>query len=133
MKIVDNYADFAKAIEKASAIFGDGVAESLKRGAAAAQAHARGHVHSNVAPTVKGHAERELFSLEVDHLAGWFIEAGTRAHVIEGRLAFQVAGQTVFARRVNHPGTAPKPYAKPGMEHGAQVFSASMSELFEKL
>lgn len=39
----------------------------------------------------------------------WFVEKGTRPHVIRPRsasiLRFQVGGQTVFARVVHHPGT----------------------------
>jgi hypothetical protein len=39
---------------------------------------------------------------------------GTRPHIIQAKrgksLRFIVAGRTVFARRVNHPGTRPNPY-----------------------
>jgi hypothetical protein len=50
-----------------------------------------------------------LLTLENEQEHSTFIEAGTRPHVILPRrarvLVFQVAGRTVFARRVNHPGT----------------------------
>jgi len=43
-----------------------------------------------------------------------FVSSGTRPHVIlpkRGKaLRFVIAGRTVFARRVNHPGTAANPY-----------------------
>lgn len=43
-----------------------------------------------------------------------FVHDGTKPHVIVPRnasvLAFQVGGTTVFARRVNHPGTKAQPF-----------------------
>ena len=43
-----------------------------------------------------------------------FQDKGTKAHVImpkrARRLVFQVPGATVFARKVNHPGTKPRNY-----------------------
>ncbi|MDZ7742981.1 MAG: hypothetical protein U5Q03_14915 [Bacteroidota bacterium] len=44
-----------------------------------------------------------------------FVTMGTRPHVIVPRkpggvLVFQAGGQTVFAKRVNHPGTGPNDF-----------------------
>lgn len=44
-----------------------------------------------------------------------FVHDGTKAHIIRpkspgGVLAFQVGGRTVFARKVNHPGTKADPF-----------------------
>jgi hypothetical protein len=50
-----------------------------------------------------------------------------RSRRAEGRkfLAFQVGGQTVFARKVNHPGTRPDPYLDAAAEAaGEELFSA---------
>lgn len=46
---------------------------------------------------------------------GRFVREGTRPHTIKPResggvLAFQWQGQTVFFKRVHHPGTKPNPY-----------------------
>lgn len=45
---------------------------------------------------------------------GEFVRKGTAPHVIVPRrgkaLRFMIGGQVVFARRVNHPGTAANPY-----------------------
>ena len=49
------------------------------------------------------------------HYAEVFIEKGTKAHTITPRKAkrcrFEAGGQTVFAKKVNHPGTPPNPIA----------------------
>ena len=45
-----------------------------------------------------------------------YVHEGTRPHVIRPRfrqaLRFQVGGSTVFARRVNHPGTRGRPWLR---------------------
>ncbi|WP_280329602.1 HK97 gp10 family phage protein [Nocardia wallacei] len=45
-----------------------------------------------------------------------FIEEGTRPHVIRPRnaraLRFEIGGRVVFAQRVNHPGTAARPFLR---------------------
>lgn len=53
-----------------------------------------------------------------------FVEYGTAPHVIEaksGMLRFVVAGSTVFARRVNHPGTAERPFMAEAARVGQQT------------
>lgn len=56
-----------------------------------------------------------------------FVANGTVAHVIEGRnggkLAFTMNGQMMFRRRVNHPGTAPRPFMQHAYDVGAQTLS----------
>jgi hypothetical protein len=48
---------------------------------------------------------------------GPFLEYGTSPHVIEGNpLAFPgEGGDTVFAQKVNHPGTDPRPHWRPAV------------------
>jgi hypothetical protein len=69
-----------------------------------------------------------------------FVELGTRPHVIRPRnrkaLRFAVGGNArltgsprsgapvVFARKVNHPGTKPKPYMVPGAEKAVRSLGA---------
>src|SRR5690348_7611486 len=53
-----------------------------------------------------------------------FVNSGTRPHVIEARgqaLAFVVAGEYRFARRVNHPGTAERPFMQVARDLGEQT------------
>lgn len=48
------------------------------------------------------------------HPVAWLHHQGTVAHVIVPRnatvLVFEIDGETVFSRRVNHPGTPPNKY-----------------------
>ena len=48
------------------------------------------------------------------HYTASFIDAGTIAHPIRprkaGRLAWQDGGRTIFARKVNHPGSRARPF-----------------------
>lgn len=61
-----------------------------------------------------------------------FIEEGTRAHIIEAKkaksLRFSVAGGAVFRRRVNHPGTAPRPF----MQQAADAAEAVADEIIDR-
>lgn len=48
-----------------------------------------------------------------------YVIKGTRPHVIEAKgrvLAFDVGGDTVFAARVNHPGTKPNNFAEEALK-----------------
>ena len=52
-------------------------------------------------------------SIEVEYAE--FVTMGTRPHIIrprrpDGVLVFQSGGQTVFAKKVNHPGTTANPF-----------------------
>ena len=55
--------------------------------------------------------------------AAKLLQNGTKPHVIEakraGMLRFMVNGQVLFRRRVNHPGTAERPFVSEARERGA--------------
>lgn len=59
--------------------------------------------------------------------ASHFLEYGTRAHEIAARrvqfLRFMVNGQTVFRRRVHHPGTSKRPFMHEARER-AEIVAA---------
>lgn len=63
------------------------------------------------------------------HYTAYFVDAGPKAHAIvpktAGRLAFAKGGQTIFARKVNHPGYGARPYrqlaATEGMRRTSQA------------
>ena len=58
---------------------------------------------------------------------GGFVRGGTKAHEIRpkrkgGVLVFQIGSVTIFARKVNHPGTKPNPYHKRALRRvGGQI------------
>lgn len=57
---------------------------------------------------------RTIYTVGSDVEYAAMVNDGTRPHVIRPRraqvLRFQVGGQVVFARVVNHPGTRPRPF-----------------------
>ena len=69
---------------------------------------------------IKGHGEDQALEVrqgaktEQGEFYGHFVREGTAAHIIEpvraSALAFVVGGKLVFAKRVQHPGTAANPY-----------------------
>lgn len=56
------------------------------------------------------------------HFTAFFVDAGPKAHTIvpkkANRLAFQVEGRTVFARKVSHPGYRPRPFRERAATEG---------------
>lgn len=67
---------------------------------------------------------------------GRYIESGTKAHVILPKnapmLRFVIGGRVVFARRVNHPGTAKRPFMENAAQAGSQAMSVVMREGAER-
>jgi hypothetical protein len=57
-----------------------------------------------------------------NHPAVRFVLDGTRPHVIRPRrakaLRFDMGGRTVFAKRVNHPGTKPNNFMAEALREG---------------
>jgi hypothetical protein len=130
VEVLTTAALLAAHIERSAELFAEVVRLSMRIAADAAEAEAKKLAPPGIARTIVGIAEDANFALETDHRAAIFVEAGTRAHIIEGRLAFEIAGSTIFARRVHHPGNKAAPYMRPGVDHGAHVFFQSMAELF---
>lgn len=69
----------------------------------------------NLKQSIKVHRHGNIgYKVSVNSLYGVYVDQGTRPHVIVPRvkkyLAFQVNGQWVRTKRVNHPGTKPNPF-----------------------
>jgi|GEM_PF-3315301 len=65
-----------------------------------------------------------------------YVTGGTRAHVILPRnapyLRFVIGGRVIFARRVNHPGTAKRPVLENAGAAGSQAMSVVLNEGAER-
>jgi phage gpG-like protein len=61
-----------------------------------------------------------------------FETTGMKPHVIEARnkkaLAFKVGGKQVFARRVNHPGSAARPFLLPALSENEGLIEAEYAD-----
>jgi len=57
----------------------------------------------------------------------------SRRHVGRTFLRFQVGGQTVFARSVNHPGTKPDPYLDQAAEAAGEDLFAATEQMLDGL
>ncbi|MEM0445561.1 MAG: HK97 gp10 family phage protein [Nitrososphaerota archaeon] len=65
-----------------------------------------------------------------------YVEYGSGPHVIEpGRAAvlrFEAGGETVYARRVRHPGSRPSPYWRPAFEEAGREAYRVFSEVVRR-
>lgn len=81
--------------------------------------------------SVMGKAEDTEGEISANTPYAKFVEAGTSPHVITGNpwLTFywQKAGSWVRFRRVNHPGTAPRPFMEKAGEWGGMVLYDGLS------
>lgn len=93
-----------------------------------------------------GTAEREGARLSIDGLTGIVelatpnaigLHQGRSAHVIRPRnkmiLRFPVAGQFVFAKKVNHPGNKPYPYLFNAAEKETPAINSRFGAAVEKV
>jgi len=102
MKIVSQ-PDFPKMERTLSGTFNKSTAALVPLGAK----YLQGIIPSKTGNLRKSieHSKEEIWST-ADHYK--YVDEGTRPHIIEGLLVFQVHGITVFTRNVYHPGTRPQ-------------------------
>lgn len=77
-----------------------------------------------------------VFGNDVEYAAA--VHNGSRPHIIlpkspNGVLRFQVDGQTVFTRQVNHPGNAPNPFIEIGLENAVPALEGAGMHYAETL
>lgn len=102
---------------------GRNLAKRGERIAEAARKLAPGSMGDHVHTTVTGSVlTGTLVTVYCDHPAIIYVSKGTRPHVImpsgKKALRFSMGGETVFAMRVNHPGTKPDPFMIKAMAIG---------------
>lgn len=92
----------------------------------------------NLKNTIKTDIAGDGLSAEVTANADYaaHVEYGTRPHVIRPKnasmLAFKIGGVTVFAKEVNHPGTAAQPFMTPAAEQVRPAFIAAVKQAVER-
>lgn len=73
--------------------------------------------------SIRGEAHGLIGFVQAGGSAG-FLEWGTRPHriVAKGKaLRFTVAGETIYRKWVQHPGTKPRPFMQEAARHGEEV------------
>ncbi len=115
----------------------DAVRASAKAGEAAAKVHAphrsytlRDSIAGIVTESGTMHAEGAIIA-GADYAAA--VNDGQKAHPIEAKnaqaLRFEVGGQTVFRKRVNHPAVPANPFMKHGEDAADQKLPAAVDTL----
>lgn len=113
-------------------------AQAMRASVKAAEDSAKGTtLYSDVTGKLRsrttGTADGLKGKLVADTKYAYWVENGTRPHVIQARrggvLAFVVNGQQVFAKRVNHPGTAERPFMTIARDVGEQTLEYGLDYL----
>ena len=94
-----------------------------------------GNLKGSITTVIAGDGMSAEVTANADYAA--HVEYGTRPHVIRPRnasmLAFKVGGVTVFAKEVDHPGTAAQPFMTPAAEEVRPSFVAAVKQAVERL
>jgi len=85
----------------------------------------------NLKPSIPGYANY-ILSDAVEY--GPDVEFGTAPHIIRPStmkaLRFKAGGKTIFAKKINHPGTRAQPFFRPALD---QVKNIWVARYFEKV
>lgn len=84
-----------------------------------------GHLRASITPSVEVAGEHVIGRVGTPVSYALDVELGTRSHVIRPRRAKALrfkskAGKVVYALRVLHPGTRPRPYLGPALDRAAE-------------
>jgi len=73
----------------------------------------------------------------VQRFYGAIVEAGAAPHEIRpragGLLRFTLAGKTIFTRKVQHPGFAPRPFLRPSAEQHLPDLKATVGDILRRI
>lgn len=144
LKITLNVEECAKSLQEIEQQMQDAARSSLREAAEAAMASIRGTTQfqdrtGNLRRTTRL-IEKNDRTVELRTgvpYARW-VEFGTSAHVItpktpNGSLRFFVKGQTVFANKVNHPGTKPRPFMEDAAIAGENALQGSVDRRVDEI
>lgn len=117
------------------------ISQVVRKTAFDIEAHAKaiapvdtGNLKNTISTDIAGDGLSAEVTANADYAA--HVEYGTRPHVIRPRnasmLAFKVGGVTVFAKEVNHPGTAAQPFMTPAAERARPAFHAAVKQAVER-
>lgn len=87
--------------------------------------------------TTKIYTDSVVISSKGTHYnLGYLLETGTSPHLIEPVFAkvlhFQINGEDIFAKRVNHPGTVAQPHFKPALNMNKLVYKQKIGEALRR-
>jgi hypothetical protein len=130
---LENESQIERALDEGLHIASDGLRKALADGLDAGAAEARAtHPYQDrthkLTDSIRGRVEvsapgAAVGVIEATAKYSQFVERGTEPHEIESRrhgkrraLHWVSGGQDFFARRVNHPGTDPRPFIAPAAQ-----------------
>lgn len=128
-------------LPKIAATMQNRVSQAVRKSAFDIQARAQamapvdtGNLKGSISTEIAGDGLSAEVTANADYAA--HVEYGTAPHVIRPRnasmLAFKVGGVTVFAKEVNHPGTAAQPFMTPAAEEVRPSFIAAVKQAVER-
>jgi hypothetical protein len=140
--LVDVELDIAEAARVISEALRDGVRDACADGAAEARStHKYQDRTGGLTASISGRVlvstpGAALGEIRATKEYASYVEGGTAPHVIEprraGALRFQIGGRTVFATKVNHPGTQPKPFMAQAHLKAERVLQARIEAGIER-
>lgn len=116
--------------EAASASIAESLEVAATAGRAAVERQTKRHTGGLLGGFVKAQTSPFVGTVFNSKDYAGFVDRGTKAHTIRAKntqfLRFQVGGQTLFRRVVNHPGTHPRPIEAPMAVAGELALSAGL-------
>ena len=93
-------------------------------------------VHRNTIRTPIYTDAKVISSSNKEYNLGYLLETGTSPHLIEPVFAkvlhFEINGEDIFARRVNHPGTIAQPHFKPALNSNKLFYKMKLVEAIKE-
>lgn len=131
VEVKSDYKSVAEALESGLEGLLRGFAERVVEAARSKAPKRSGYLASQISSVVEG--DSAAIYAKAPYSA--YVEFGTRPHLILPKrakaLRFEVDGEVVFARRVQHPGTQPQPYLFPAVYEAIPELIEGLKSLVE--